>query len=240
MKFDEGRIRNLGAARGSYYPILMASAKPTPVTATALSNAVAAAADSPEGTGDEAEADNVSEGLAPLLRMLDGLTDACMVVEADGRMRYANEAARTLLRMKGRAKGRKLAAVLADRPALEVFEDAVAAGRPRAAVLALTLSSDGARHYTVSAVPVPVPGEGQLLRVALCSTNEGPAHPASRSSDETTVVLEKLGDPLSIIQGYLENLLDGVIKEPAVMRQCLSAMQRQATQMQRVLSGLRV
>lgn len=190
--------------------------------------------------GSGGEEDTAQEGLAAVMHMLDGLTDACMVVEPDGRMRYANEAARTLLRMKGRATGRRLAAVLADRQALEVFEDAAAAGRPRAAVLTLTLSSDGPRNYTVSAVPVPLAGEGMLIRVALCGTSSTPASVSSRSADEATVVLEKLGDPLSIIQGYLENLLDGVIKEPALMRQCLSAMQRQASQMQRVLSGLRV
>lgn len=218
----------------------MASAKRTPVTTVALSPLPVADPAAAPKAGGEHDVENGAEGLIPMMHMLDGLTDACMMVEPDGRMRYANEAARTLLRMKGRATGRKLAAVLADRQALEVFEDAAAAGRPRAAVLTLTLSSDGPRHYTVSAVPVPVAGEGTLLRVALCGTNAAPAHVSSRSGDETTVVLEKLGDPLSIIQGYLENLLDGVIKEPAVMRQCLSAMQRQASQMQRVLSGLRV
>lgn len=218
----------------------MASAKRTPANTKAPGPAPSADGAVPGNDGEWTAAENGTEGLSPMMHMLDGLTDACMMVEPDGRMRYANEAARTLLRMKGRATGRKLAAVLADRQALEVFEDAAAAGRPRAAVLTLTLSSDGPRHYTVSAVPVPVAGEGTLLRVALCGTSATPAHVSSRNSDETTVVLEKLGDPLSIIQGYLENLLDGVIKEPAVMRQCLSAMQRQASQMQRLLSGLRV
>src|SRR5262245_55643268 len=131
----------------------MASAKRTPVmTAAASSPVSAAAADVPEIVREDAEVESSAGELVPMMHMLDGLTDACMMVEPDGRMRYANEAARTLLRMKGRATGRKLAAVLADRQALEVFEDAAAAGRPRAAVLTLTLSSDGPRHYTVSAV----------------------------------------------------------------------------------------
>ena len=220
----------------------MASAKRIPAAGTVLNTVSPGGAvenGKVENADTESETESSGEALGPLLRMLDGLTDACMVVEPDGRMRYANEAARVLLRMKGRATGRKLATVLADRQALEVFEDAAAAGRPRAAVVSLTLSSDGPRHYTVSAVPVPVAGEGTLLRVALCGTNAAATNASSRNVDETTMVLEKLGDPLSIIQGYLENLLDGVIKEPTVMRQCLTAMQRQAMQMQRLLSGLR-
>jgi nitrogen-specific signal transduction histidine kinase len=178
-----------------------------------------------------------SHSLSTFMAMLDGLTDACMVVEPDGRMRYANEAARTLLRMKGRATGRKIAAVLAERQALEIFENAAAAERPRIAVLALTFSSDGARSYTVSAVPVRIEGEGLFYRIAL-SPSSAPI--PQTGANETTALLQKLGDPLSILQGYLENLLDGVIKEPALMRQCLSAMQRQTTQMQRLLTGLRV
>ena len=169
--------------------------------------------------------------------MLNWLTDACLIAEPDGRMRYANEAARNLLRMKGRASGRKLSAVLAENHALEVFQNAVTAERPRAAVLALTFSSDGPRSYTVSVVPFHVEGEGVFYRMAL-SASSAPLPVAA--GNETTLLLQKLADPLSILQGYLENLLDGVIKEPALMRQCLSAMQRQTSQMQRLLSGLRI
>ena len=177
-----------------------------------------------------------SNALGGIVKILDGLNDACLVAERDGRMRYANEAARVLLRMKGRATGRKLAAVLAERQALEVFDDAAATGRPRAAIISLTLSSDGPRTYTVSVVPLELPEEGTFFRLALCACT---APPANSDNAETSAVLHKLGDPLSIIQGYLENLLDGVITEPAIMRQCLSAMQRQTAAMQRVLGGWR-
>ncbi len=189
--------------------------------------------DDADGGHDEAE----GKVLGCITVMLDGLTDACMIAESDGRMRYANEAARVLLRMKGRATGRKLTAVLAEKHALELFENATAAERPRAAVLALTLSSDGARSYTVSVVPLSIEGEGLFYRIAL-SPNSAPV--AQSGGNETTALLQKLGDPLSILQGYLENLLDGVIKEPAVMRQCLGAMQRQTAKMQRLITGLRV
>jgi hypothetical protein len=208
------------------FPNPMASAKPAPLT-----QADAGVRPSAEWAGARE-----CPALAATVAILDGLADACMVVEPDGRMRYANEAARTLLRMKGRATGRRLAAVLAERQVMEVFDDAVAAGRPRTAILSLTFSSDGPRTYTISVVPLAIPAEGNFFRVALFPC---PAPAANHGTSESAAILEKLGDPLSIIQGYLENLLDGVIKEPATMRQCLSAMQRQAMQMQRVLNTLR-
>src|SRR6188474_768250 len=68
---------------------------------------------------------------AELLCMLDGLSDACLVADADGRLRYANEAARELLHLRGRVVGRKLPAVLADRQALHVISEAGRTARPR-------------------------------------------------------------------------------------------------------------
>jgi signal transduction histidine kinase len=173
------------------------------------------------------------------LQILDGLKDACIVADATGRLRYANEAARELLHLRGRVTGRKLQAVLADRHALQVVEDSIKSGRPRSMVMSLTFSSDGARQYDVSVMPVQAPGEDMLLRIALrhAETSEGDRDPAKADLNPDTV--QRLGDPLTIIQGYLENLLDGAIRDPVVMRQCLSAMQRQAVQIQRILGSLR-
>ena len=173
------------------------------------------------------------------LQILDGLTDACIVSDATGRLRYANEAARELLHLRGRVTGRKLQAVLADRHALQIVEESIKAARPRAMVMSLTFSSDGARQYEVSVMPVNVTGEEILVRIALrhAEKSEGDRDPAKADLNPDTV--QRLGDPLTIIQGYLENLLDGAIRDPVVMRQCLSAMQRQAIQIQRILGSLR-
>ncbi len=172
------------------------------------------------------------------LTILDGLTDPCIVSDGTGRLRYANEAARQLLHLRGRVTGRKLDAVLADRHALHTVEDSIKTGRPRSMTLALTFSSDGARHYEFSVTPVQPPGEDLLLRIVLrpCEQENERATPRPELNPDT---VQRLGDPLTIIQGYLENLLDGAIRDPVVMRQCLSAMQRQAVQIQRILGSLR-
>ena len=175
---------------------------------------------------------------AEILTMLEGLSDACLAAGRDGKLCYANESARELFNLRGRVTGRKLSLVLADRKALDLFDEAVQAGRPRVRSLSLTLSGQGSRSYFVSVVPVTVAGGELLLRIALRRLDL-PAEPASPDAgDPRAHALQKLGDPLTIIQGYLENLLDGVIRDPVLMRQCLSAMQRQAGQIQRVLGGL--
>ena len=81
-------------------------------------------------------------------------------------------------------------------------------------------------------------GGEKLLRIALQRQALSMEPVSAASDDPRTQALQKLGDPLTIIQGYLENLLDGVIRDPVVMRQCLAAMQRQTTQIQRLVGGL--
>ncbi len=189
-----------------------------------------------------AAVEEVTEGhhafTAEMLTMLEGLSDACLVTGTDGKLCFTNGAARELFNLKGRITGRKLSLVLADRQVLNLFEETVRAGRARMRSLSLTLSGEGSRTYLVSILPVTVSGGEKLLRIALQrqTLSMEPVNPAS--DDLRAQALQKLGDPLTIIQGYLENLLDGVIRDPVVMRQCLSAMQRQTAQIQRLLGGL--
>ena len=183
------------------------------------------------------ETPEVQAEATEVLAMLDDLRDACLVAGADGKLCYANDAARGLFNLKGRVTGRKLSLVLADRKALDLFDEASRAGRPRVRSLAMTLSGDGSRTYLLSVVPVTMPGGDMLLRVALRRGDAAPETPGTDGVDPRIEAMQKLGDPLTIIQGYLENLLDGVIRDPVVMRQCLAAMQRQAAQIQRLLGA---
>lgn len=176
-------------------------------------------------------------GNGEIFAMLDDLSDSCVAATEDGKLCYANEAARELLHLKGRVTGRKLSLVLADRKALDLFEEAIRAGRPRVRSLSLTLSGDGSRNYRLSMVPVRLAGGEAFVRIAIRRQDIVPEPATSESGDPRMESMQRMGDPLTIIQGYLENLLDGVIRDPVVMRQCLSAMQRQAAQIQRLLSS---
>jgi signal transduction histidine kinase len=49
----------------------------------------------------------------------------------------------------------------------------------------------------------------------------------------------QLKNPLSIVQGYLENLLDGMISDPVLLRQSLLTMRKHTLQIERVIDGLR-
>lgn len=176
-------------------------------------------------------------GAIAVSQLLAGLTDICLVAEPGGRVLFANDAARELLHLEGRVLGRKTFQVLSDRRALSVIDDAIQTNKPRSAVMPLTLSSEGTRQYEVNVVPFDSPGYGVLLRIAVRHRDTPAAEPAP-ASRPTTEVTRSLADPLTIIQGYLENLLDGDIKDPVAMRQCVSAMHRQTLQIERILRSL--
>jgi len=173
-------------------------------------------------------------GAIAVSHVLSGLTDICLIADAGGRILFANEAARNLLHLDGRVLGRKTFKVLSDKRALSVIDDAVRMKKPRSAVMHLTLSSVGQRLYEVNVVPFESPGYGMLFRIAVALRETNSAPPEGASSQPNDAV-QALADPLSIIQGYLENLLDGDVKDPVVMRQCFGAMHRQTAQVQRIL-----
>ncbi len=147
-------------------------------------------------------------GAVAASRLLSSLTDACLIADCRGRILFANNAARELFHFQGRALGRRTSPLLSDRRALSVIEDAVQKNKPRSAVVPLTLSGEG-------------PPGAELA-------------PASSPAAET---VQSLADPLSIIKGYLENLLNGDIKDPAALRQSVRAMQRQTLRIEGMLKA---
>ena len=172
-------------------------------------------------------------------QLLEGLDEAFLIADTHGKLRFANQAARRIFGLKGRVAGRHLPGVLADRAALTLVEQAATSSRPLTAALSLTLSSEGAKSFIFGVTAIHAPGGEVLLRIQLRPAPELPHEAEAGQISDLAAGLEKLSDPLTIIQGYLENLLDGVIRDPVVMRQCLAAMQRQTSQIQRVLGTLR-
>ena len=116
--------------------------------------------------------------------------------------------------------------------------EAAATGKLRMGSMLLTLSGSGERLYDFSAQPLVIDGV-TWIRIAL-RRKYSPSQSAESLQEKTSLkVLEGLGDPMTVISGYLENLLDYAIQDPVQIRRALAAMQRQAHTMQRVLAGLR-
>lgn len=180
-------------------------------------------------------------GDALLETVLEGLTHACLLVDGTDRILFSNEAAKALLVPKGRMLGRKLETVLADRQLSQLVAECYESGRPGTLSCALRLPGEAwrdDRHFIVEAVPLMLTGGRRLTRLALRPDDEADTA-AKTAPNPAADVLFQLRGPLTVVQGYLENLLDGMITDPVALRQSLLTMRRSTIQIERILETLR-
>ncbi|MDB6069414.1 MAG: putative signal transduction histidine kinase [Verrucomicrobiales bacterium] len=173
--------------------------------------------------------------------VLEGLAHACLLVDHGDRILFSNEAARILFMPKGRLLGRKMEAVLADRQLSQLVTECFSTGNILSQACALRLPGEqwrDDRHFLVEAVRVTLSADRRLVRLALRPDERADAA-AKVAPDPAADVLVQLRGPLTIVQGYLENLLDGMITDPVALRQSLLTMRRSTIQIERILEGLR-
>ena len=176
---------------------------------------------------------------ALLETVLEGLAHACLLVDGTDRILFSNEAAKHLFMPKGRLLGRKLETVLADRQLSQLIAECYETGRTGAMACALRLPGEAwrdDRHFTVEAVPLALSTERRLVRLALRPDEKADARTVPNPAAD---VLFQLRGPLTVVQGYLENLLDGMITDPVALRQSLLTMRRSTIQIERILETLR-
>lgn len=183
-----------------------------------------------------------STGVDALLEMvLDGLSHACLLLDGTDRILFSNEAAKLLFMPKGRLLGRRLETVLADRQLSQLVAECFQTRRPGHLACALRLPGVAwrdDRHFLVDAVPLQLTPDRWLVRLALRPDEEADAAAKAMPNPAADVLLQLRG-PLTIVQGYLENLLDGLITDPVALRQSLLTMRRSTVQIERVLEALR-
>ena len=81
----------------------------------------------------------------------------------------------------------------------------------------------------------------RLVRIALRATTREEDREENKAATAGPVqsgdTMLQMKNPLSIVQGYLENMLDGVISDPGVMRQSLLTMRKHTLAIERLLDG---
>ena len=200
-------------------------------------------------TGEAAYAGKTPEWF--MEQVMEGLSDACMLVDGTGRLLYVNSAAKALLSPRGRVLGRKLDAVLAHRQLSMLSADVYHTGKPVFTKLDISMPGERWRddhNFHISLIPLWITPTRRLVRIALRDTSRDKAPPpvangvccgedaASPSPPQhLSEALNRMRNPLTILQGYLENLLDGVIKDPIVLRQTLLTMRKHTMTIEKLM-----
>ena len=107
-------------------------------------------------------------------QVMEGLSDACLLVDGADRIIYVNSACKQLFRPKGRILGRRMETVLADRQLSMLASDCYHTGKPLFSSIALPLPGQRWREnnqFHISIVPLWLTSTKRLVRIALRVSN---------------------------------------------------------------------
>lgn len=174
--------------------------------------------------------------------VLEGLGDACLILNSRREIIFANHETRDLFRGRGPLRGMPLADLISDQRILAFTERVAQGNRWQEEQFRVTLDragGPGERWLVVSAAPVQLPGEDTSRHLRIVIRDETDRHETDQvRKDFVANASHELRTPLSIINGYLENLIEGVIDDPAQVRRGLITMQKHGERIARIVEDM--
>jgi two-component system, OmpR family, phosphate regulon sensor histidine kinase PhoR len=176
----------------------------------------------------------LSEDRARMEAILAGMLEGVVVVDADGRVRLANDAAHRILRLDRDSRGSGYLDVL-DQPDVGALVSVALQGQTPESV-EYTPARDPGRTIVARAAPVRA-GSTRGAVLVLHDLTELRAADRMRR-DFVANVSHELRTPLTAIQGYVEALQEDEPPDPAEARRFLEVIARQANRMERLVRDL--
>lgn len=187
------------------------------------------------------------EALMERDQLLDALGDAFLLVNEISQIVFANAAARKLV--KGRKlSGRSLMEAFIDDQLSVAIMKCIRTGKPMQERVVLhstfsplgAASNQGISAWVIDAAPLKTIGNEELTRVVIRDmTTEYLSDQVRR--DFVANASHELRTPMSIINGYLENLLDdGLIEDHALATKFLGAMRKHGQRIARLVEDMLV
>ena len=175
--------------------------------------------------------------------VLEGLGDSCLLIDHDRRIIFANHETRDLFRTSEKLTDRPLHSLITDERILafihRIATSGVKWGEEEFRVALLRDGVPDERYLVVAAAPVRLFGEDSAGHLRVVIRDETDRHETEQiRKDFVANASHELRTPLSIINGYLENLLDGVIDDPVTMRRSLQTMQKHGERIARIVEDM--
>jgi two-component system phosphate regulon sensor histidine kinase PhoR len=170
---------------------------------------------------------------ARMQAILSGMIEGVLVVNEQGRLQLANDAARRMLRLQDSQEGRHYLEIVRQ-PDIALQLGAALRGQTTGA-LELTLPGDRDLHVMARGAPVVAPSAGGAVLVIHDITELRRADRVRR--DFVANVSHELRTPLTAVRGYVEALLDGGTSE-AEARRFLEIIGRHTLRMERLVRDL--
>jgi two-component system phosphate regulon sensor histidine kinase PhoR len=176
----------------------------------------------------------LAQDRARMEAILAGMLEGVIVVNAEGRIILANDAARRLTQPEGLLPGRHYVEVVRHPDIGAMLGRALTGQTPEA--IEFSPLHDPNRTIVARAAPVATEGAPGAVLVLHDITDLRRADRMRR--DFVANVSHELRTPLTAIQGYVEALQDGVPPEPLEAARFLEIIARQANRMERLVRDL--
>ncbi len=176
---------------------------------------------------------DLSRDRARLEAVLSGMVEGVIVVNEQGQVQIANDAARQLLRLDASPIGRRYVELIRHPDIASQITQALQGSRPGG--LELAIGRDPGQTFIARCSPAISPGSRGAVLVLHDITDLRRADRIRR--DFVANVSHELRTPLTAIRGYVEALLDGPDHEPGTTR-FLEIIARHSARMERLVKDL--
>ena len=185
------------------------------------------------GNNLDARLGDLTRDRARLEAVLSGMVEGVIVVNEQGQVQIANEAARRLLRLDASPIGRRYVELIRHPDIAMQISQALRGERPGG--LELAIGRDPGQTFIARCSPAITPGSRGAVLVLHDITDLRRADRIRR--DFVANVSHELRTPLTAIRGYVEALLDGPTQGPETTR-FLEIIARHSTRMEQLVKDL--
>ncbi len=172
--------------------------------------------------------------------LLQEIRQGVVIVDEQMRIKFCNRSMERLMHKAAIRRGRTLLEELADHQVAELAQAALREERRCVREIehqaVLEGGAMGIRHYLVEASPLPAKAERGVWLMVYDVTEQTMTEQIRR--DFVANASHELRTPLTLINGYIESLQSGVVRDEAGRARCLSVMEKHGKRILRIIEDL--
>lgn len=172
--------------------------------------------------------------------LLNEIRQGVVIVDDRQRIKFCNRTMGHLFHRTSVHRGRTLLEEFSDHHVNDTVQAALQSQRRTVKEIELntTLGSGSVhtRHYLIEAAPLPAKAEAGAWLMVYDITEQKLAEQVRK--DFVANASHELRTPLTLINGYIETLQSGVIKDDAAMKRCLEVMEKHGKRIIRIIEDM--
>lgn len=169
--------------------------------------------------------------------LLNEIRQGVAIVDNQLRIKFVNRTLAHLFQKTGIHRGRTLIEELQDHQITDVVQSAIKDQRRTVREIELSNSTSlNSRHYLIEAAPLPAKAESGAWLMVHDVTEQVMAEQIRK--DFVANASHELRTPLTLINGYVETLQSGVLKDEASIQRCYDVMEKHGKRIVRIIEDM--